>query len=126
MLIGRWRFDKRRSVTEWAPRKPVKPAQRDILFKGTQQITVRFTRGRRILSFRAIQDASPYRVVLSRPKDEFDAPQLVIAFSAPYHGEMAQHIEFVSSNCFRVSTGQNYEYFKRVSPNKSLERTREG
>jgi hypothetical protein len=125
MLIGSWRFDKRQTLAEWVPRKSIKRAQRAFLFKDAQRISVRFTRARRFVDFRSIHDVSPYRVVWSRSKDDLAASQVVIAFSAPYHGEMAQHIEFISRDRFRISTGHNYEYFKRVLPKKSLERTRE-
>jgi hypothetical protein len=124
-LIGTWRFDKKKTLADWVPRKPIKPPQRDLLFKDTQKITIRFTRARRFCDFRSVHDTTPYRVVWSRAKDESSQSQIIISFSAPFHGEVAQHIEFISDDHFRVSTGHNYEYYRRVSPNKSLERTRE-
>ena len=116
MLVGTWRFDKRRTMAEWVPRRAITRSQRDILFKSLQVLTVRFTRSRRYLDFRSVHDKDPYRVVWSRTEDELASPQIVIVFCAPFHGEIAQHIEFISSNCFRVASPYNYEYFKRLSP----------
>jgi hypothetical protein len=122
LLIGTWRSDRRRTLAQWVYPKRLAAERRATFEAIFGRLLVKFTRSRHSTIYDGHEKSVPYRVIWSQEGPTF--PQLVVVYGRGKN-ERAQHIFFDSPNSYYVQGGKCAEFFKRVPPNKSLERTRE-
>ena len=122
LLIGTWRSDRRRTLAQWVYPKRLAAERREVFEAIFGRLTVQFTRSRHSTIYDGQKHSGAYRVIWSREGPTF--PQLVVVYGKG-KDERAQHIFFDSPNSYYVQGGKCAEFFKRVPPNKSLERTRD-
>jgi hypothetical protein len=122
LLLGTWRFDKRRTVGEWVSKRPLTKAQIEILFRHTEKLRIRFTRTHRTMWFRSVTDRSKYRTASVRSSTDSGPVSIAVSYSLP-HGTYRNVITFESDRVFFIEADGRREYFRRVPPNSALQRT---
>ena len=121
LLIGTWRSDRKRTVAQWIYPKRLAAERRAVFEAIFGKLTVQFTRSRHTTVYDGQRHSGFYRVIWSQ--DASIHPEIVVVY-ATGRNERAQHIVFDSPNSYYVQGGKCAEFFKRVPPNTSLERTR--
>jgi hypothetical protein len=116
-LLGIWRSDKALTLAEWEFSKKASTKGRRTIRGLFGKFRMRYTPTRIYAEFEGHCTITPYKVLAT------DADSVAILRFIDDGKTEIQHVHFTDPNIHWVSVGRNREFFRRMRPNPSMQRT---